>query len=654
MAVHEAAPASVPLASYEQADRNLRKTMGLNHLLFLSLSAIIGSGWLLASLHAVAVAGPAAIISWVIGGIFVILISLTYAELSGMLPRSGAIVRYPHLTHGAYTGWFIGWTYWLSAITVPAIEAEAVVTYVGGQVGGNFVTLSYGQYVMTWPNGIGFFVGLMALFFVLNFFGIRLLSEVNRWFTWWKIVIPSLTAIFMFTIFKGSNFTSLSFGGTHGFAPFGTAPIFEALATTGIVFSYLGFRQALDYAGEARNPQRHVPMATILSVIIAMAIYVGLQIGFIGIVNWHAAGVHIGDWVGLNTSHWATSPLVSGLQAAGVGWLASFAYVLLVDAGISPSATGWVYMGTSTRTNYGLSVNGMLWRALQWPNRWGIPWVSAVIAVVIGCIFVIPAASWTALVGFITSTTALTYIMGGVGLPVMRKYAPNLARPFRLPHAWFWAPVGFLAAWMLVYWSTYAVLVQVYGAVFIGLPIFVWYYAPVKGWFETAGSKAAGIALGFVYLGAWVYAQYMGGWLLRVKPPATGSWGFLPYYIAQGCDILFFCAALWLLSSRDGRRHTQNAMWLIIPLIGIYPVSYYGQFGPWTGTGASIAPIQFPWGTLIAVGIGIIAYYWGVASGFNTDELRELTEAAVPAPASPADSGPTVIGPATGEAPSPA
>src|SRR5579875_2477221 len=133
-----------------------------------------------------------------------------------------------------------------------------------------------------------------------------------------------------------------------------------------------------------------------------------------------------------------------------------------------------------------------------------------------------------------------------------------------------------------------------------------------------------------------------------------GSRGFLPYYIAQGCDILFFCAALWLLSSRDGRRHTQNAMWLIIPLIGIYPVSYYGQFGPWTGTGASIAPIQFPWGTLIAVGIGIIAYYWGVASGFNTDELRELTEAAVPAPASPADSGPTVIGPATGEAPSPA
>ncbi|MDR0344084.1 MAG: APC family permease [Nocardiopsaceae bacterium] len=633
MATHEV----IAPAKFEAADRSLRRPMGFIHLLFLSLGAIIGSGWLLGSLKAASLAGPAAIISWAIGGVFVIFISLTYAEQAGMLPRTGAIVRYPQLTHGAWTGWLIGWTYWLSAITVPAIEAEAVVTYVGSQAGGNIETVSHGVTVLVWPNGILFFLGLMLMFFVLNFFGVRLMSETNRWVTWWKIIIPSLTAIFMFTILRGSNFTSLSFGSAHGFAPYGTAPIFEALSTTGVVFAYLGFRQALDYAGEARNPQRHVPLATILSVVIAMLIYVGLQIGFIGVVKWGAAGVHPGNWAGLLASPWAGSPLVSALKVAGVAWLGTYAWLLLVDAGISPSGTGWIYLGTAGRTNYGLSVNGNLPKSFQSPNRWGIPWLSMVVALIIGCIFVIPAPSWYTLVGFITGTTALTYIMGGVGLPVMRKYAPTLRRPFRLRQMWLWAPIGFLAAWMIVYWSAYAGLTQIYAAVFLGLPIFVWYYARMKGWFTTAFHSSAAIAMSLAYLGAWVYIQLMGGWAARIAPPASASWGFIIYFIAQCADVLFFCAALWLVANATGRRHVAHGMWLVIALLAVLPDSYYGGFGP-----EKSPPLPFPWGTLVAVGIGLVAFAWGVRSGFNTDELQEIvrtTQAAQSAPAQPEPGG---------------
>ena len=611
-------------AGFEASDRHLRKPMGFSHLLFLSIGAIIGSGWLFGSLKAAYVAGPAAVISWAVGGIFVIFISLTYAEQAGMLPRTGAIVRYPQLTHGAWTGWLIGWTYFLSAITVPAIEAEAVVTYVGSQApGSNMERVSHGVSVLTWPNGILFFLGLMVLFFALNFFGIKLMSETNRWVTWWKIVIPSITAIFMFTILHGANFTSLSFGGRSGFAPYGTGAIFEALSTSGVIFAYLGFRQALDYAGEARNPQRHVPLATIVSVAIAMVIYVALQIAFIGAVRWGSAGVHAGDWASLATSPWAGSPLVSALQAAGVAWLGTYAWLLLVDAGISPSGTGWIYLGTSTRTNYGLSVNGNLPKAFQWPNRWGIPWISLLVALIIGCVFVIPAPSWYTLVGFITGTTALTYIMGGVGLPVMRKYAPDIHRPFRLPWIWLWAPVGFLAAWMIVYWSAYSGLTQIYAAVFMGTPLFVWHYARVKGWFRSAAREYAAIAMSAVFLGAWFYIQVMGGWAARVAPPVSGSWGFIVYWIAQCADVLFFCGSLWLLCNAQGRKHVARGMWLVITLLAVYLPSYYGGFGP-----EKSPPLPFPWGTLIAVGIGLVAFGWGVLSGFDTDEFREIVRTA--------------------------
>jgi amino acid transporter len=79
-----------PQASFEAADRHLRKEMSFQQLLFMPLSGIIGSGWLFAALAAAAIVGPAAIISWVVGGILIIFVALTYAELPAMLPRSGA------------------------------------------------------------------------------------------------------------------------------------------------------------------------------------------------------------------------------------------------------------------------------------------------------------------------------------------------------------------------------------------------------------------------------------------------------------------------------------------------------------------------------------------------------------------------------------
>jgi amino acid transporter len=611
-------------AGFESADKNLRKTMNFNHLLFLSVTALIGSGWLFAALSSGAVAGPAAIVSWIIGGILIILIALTYMEPAGMLPRSGAIVRYPALTHGAYTGWMLGWAYWLSAITVPAIEAEAVVTYVGGQFpSSGITTVKAGVTEMAWPKGILFGIGLMVFFFLLNFFGIRLLAEVNRWLTWWKIIIPSLTAIFLFTIVKSSNYSSLSFGGAHGFTPYGTASIFGAISSTGILFAYLGFRQALDYAGEAKNPQAHVPLATILSVLIAMVIYVAIQIAFTGVVNWHSAGVHSGDWAALVSSPWAAAPLVDALKAAGIGWLASFATVLVVDAGISPSATGWVYLGTSARTNYGLSVHGNLPKAFQRPNKWRIPWLSLVIAGVIGCLFFVPAPSWYKLVGFISSATALTYIMGGAGTVILRRHAPGLHRPFRLPAMWVLAPLGFLAAWMVVYWSGYSVLVQVFGAVFLGLPVFVWYYARNNGWFDTQGRLWASQLMGAIYLAAWIYIQYGGGWLLRVTAPAAGAWSFPVYFFAQLADVLFFCLALWALATAGGgRKHVLHGMWFVVTTWAVLPVSYYGAFGA-----EKVPAIKFPYDTFVALGIGIIGFVLAIASGYDTDELKEIVTA---------------------------
>ena len=610
--------------SFETADRNLRKTMGFSHLLFLSLAAIIGSGWLFASLKGAALAGPAVILAWVIGAILVIFVALTYAELSAMLPRSGSLSRYPNLTHGPFFGWFMGWAYFLASVTVPAIEAEAVVTYVGGQTDIGLVHTVDGVPVMKWPNGVLFGLGLMVLFFILNYFGIKLLAEVNRWVTVWKLVIPTITAIFLFTVVHGSNYHSYK----GGFAPTGASSIFSAIATAGILFAYLGFRQALDFAGEARNPQRDVPQATILSVLIAMVVYVLLQVVFIGVINWKAAGIAPGDWPGLLSSSWASAPFVDATRAAGVGWLATYAWVLLVDAGVSPSGTGWVYMGAATRNVYGVSVHGFIPRAFQRPNRWGIPWASALVSAAIGMLFIYPAPSWYELVGIITGMTALTYIGGGIAVPLLRKHAPGLHRPFRLSWYWLWSTLSFLAAILIVYWGGYAVDIQLYAAVFLGLPIFVWYFARRNEWFPANASKQWAALAGVVFLGAWFYIQDRGGIVLRVVPSSTGvgapgSWGFVVYFVAMAADVLFLSVAIWALAGPKGRRAVLGAIWVFVMLFALLPVDYYGKFGP-----EAKPAIGFPYETFIAIGIGLACYAWAIRAGYKTEALQDITDQA--------------------------
>ena len=123
-------------------------------------------------------------------------------------------------------------------MSIPPIEAEATLTYLGGRFPATgFLTTVDGVQLLAWPRGIVSGFILMALFFVLNYFGAKFLAESNRWVTWWKIALPTLTFIFLFFILNGSNFTSYG-----GFAPLGVPPIFHAIATTGIIFSLLGFR----------------------------------------------------------------------------------------------------------------------------------------------------------------------------------------------------------------------------------------------------------------------------------------------------------------------------------------------------------------------------------------------------------------------------
>src|SRR5215218_4859925 len=112
-----------------QSERRLRRDVSTIGLLFFSLGSIIGSGWLFGALTASLVAGAAAIIGWVIGGLIMLILALVHAELGGMYPVAGGSARYPHFSFGSLAGFAIGWIVWVGSVTVAPIEVLAVTTY---------------------------------------------------------------------------------------------------------------------------------------------------------------------------------------------------------------------------------------------------------------------------------------------------------------------------------------------------------------------------------------------------------------------------------------------------------------------------------------------------------------------------------------------
>ncbi len=439
----------------------LKRHIGVVGLLFASIGSIIGSGWLFGAFNASSEAGPAAVISWALGAILIMFIALCYAELGTMYPLSGGVVRFPHMSFGNFASFTSGWITYVAVATTAPIEVVAALQY--GTKYADFTTANtVGEETVYTLTTLGYVaaVALMAVFVVVNYFGVRWFARINNALVAWKIFIILLAiAAFAVTAFHGSNFSS------EGFAPNGAHGVFTAIATSGIVFSYLGFRQGIELAGETDNPRRNVPIAVIGSVLITAVIYIALQIAFIGSLD-HS---FIADgWSNLSLGNNGDSdfgPLAQLASFLGISWLAVLLYI---DAIVSPGDTGLIYTTVTARISFAMSRNGNAPRALSTTTDKGVPLVGLLLSFVIGLIAFLPFPSWQQLVGFVSSATVLSFASGPLVHAALREQVPDKERPFRLPGGHV---VPFLAFWgsnMIVYWSGWTVVWKLMLAVLIG------------------------------------------------------------------------------------------------------------------------------------------------------------------------------------------
>jgi amino acid transporter len=526
--------------------RGLRREIGFIGLLWASGGSIIGSGWLFSAQDALKTAGPAAIISWGIAAIAILLLALVHAELGAMWPVAGGTGRFPHTAFGGAVGASFGWFSFLQAATVAPIEVLAVITYAQHySFAAHWEKVSGGENVLT-GSGLAVAVGLMALFTAVNFLTVRKLAAANSTLTWWKVAVPILTIIVLLaTSFHGSNFSA-----ADGFNPGGAAGVLGAVSTSGIIFALLGFEQADQLAGEAANPRRDIPRAVIGAIVIGAIIYILLQIAFLGAMPANK----IGDTWAHSPFGTFSGPFANLATAVGVGWLATIIYI---DAVISPGGTGLIYTTATSRVSYGLSKNGYFPSVYERTTSRGIPWAGLITSFIVGCICFLPFPSWQSLVGLITSASVLMYGGAPLALGVFRRRLPAAERPYELPAAKVIAPLAFAVANLLILWSSWDTDWKLGLAILLGYIILainhVFRLNPVRPEFELR--SAIWLPVYLLGMGLIVYLSDFG----PLKNPVFPLWWDIVVTVAFSLGIYYWAMHTALPSDKIEALMEQEA-----------------------------------------------------------------------------------------------
>jgi GABA permease len=284
----------------------------------ISIGGIIGAGLFVGSSVAIAATGPAAILSYLLTGVLVLLVMRMLGEMAVALPTTSSFTEFARVGLGPWAGFVCGWLYWYFWIIVVPVEAIA-----GANILHQWLPL-----LPAWQLGLG----LMAVMTAVNLMSARSYAEFEFWFASIKvaaiIVFIALAAAFVFgwTSAQGPTLANLTHYG--GFMP--TGPISVLATAVTVLFALTGAEIATVAAAESAEPARAVARLT-TSVIVRILVFYVLSISLIvAAVPW--TEVRAGEspfTLALRTMHfgWASTAMSAVILTAVLSCLNSAFYV---------------------------------------------------------------------------------------------------------------------------------------------------------------------------------------------------------------------------------------------------------------------------------------------------------------------------------------
>ncbi|MBD8468127.1 amino acid permease [Plantibacter sp. CFBP 8798] len=431
-----------PIAEIEDetSGSKLFKSLGLWQLTAIGVGGIIGVGiFSLAGLvahgsEASPAVGPAVLFSFLIAGLASAAAALSYAEFAGMIPRAGSAYTYGYVALGEIIGWFIGWDLLLEYIAIVAVVAIGISGYFDAFLSGIGIHMPAWM-TSTADEGKGGLVNLPAIFVCLLVTFI--LSRGTKAFGRFELIAVGIKVLLILFII-GLGVFYINGENYDPFLPSGFGPVFAGAAT--VFFAVFGYDAMSTAAEEAKDGKKHMPKAIILSLIVAMLLYVAATLVLTGMQNY--------------TDIDPTAGFASAFQSVGLPVVAT---IISVFAVLSILTVMLTFLLGVTRVWFSMSRDGLLPRWFSRTDRRGVPqrvtWIAGGAAAVFAGVFPIKQVADLTNIGILAA-----FIVVCVSVIVFRYTKPDEPRSFRLPLMPFVPAFGVLASGFLIlqlHWETW-------------------------------------------------------------------------------------------------------------------------------------------------------------------------------------------------------
>ncbi|MCA4131688.1 amino acid permease [Arthrobacter sp. M4] len=251
------------------------KKLRTRHVTMITLGGIIGASLFVGSANIVRTTGPAATLSYAVGGLFVFLAMRMLGEMAAARPAVGSFMEYARVGLGNWAAYVVGWLYWYFWVGV--IAYEAVVG--GGILHGWFPALP------AWAGSLA----LLAIFVGTNLISLRMFGETEFWLASIKVIaiVVFLAAglLFVLGLWPNATFSVSNLWVHGGFMPNGLGVVLSGISL--VLFSYFGTEIAVMAAAESENPGKGIRQAANTVIWRVMLFYVGAILVIVTIVPWN-------------------------------------------------------------------------------------------------------------------------------------------------------------------------------------------------------------------------------------------------------------------------------------------------------------------------------------------------------------------------------
>ena len=432
------------------------------------------------------------IMAWIAAGLLSLAGALTYAELTAMKPEAGGPYLFLRDSYGRISSFLFGWMQMFIAKTgsqasVAVVFAIALNDYLGGALNRTLLETNIFGIPFTLTSLQIVAVMLIMIFTTLNCLSVSMSGQIATFLTFIMVALVLFVGLGAFLFVTGGSWANFSLAATGGTcegvadavrygSPEWTFLAGFGAAMLGALWGYDGWDNLSYVAGEVKNPNRNIPIAIIGSVLLVIALYVGVHVAYFYVLDpTSVASVSKDSSVAM--------VVVSKFFGGDITSFATGVAVAIFAVGLMLSSLGTLHTSilSGSRIPYAMAKDGLMFRTFEKVSVNSVP-VNGVLFQGFWAAILALSGSFDTLTDYVIFGSWIFYALITSSIFIFRRKYPDAERPYK---AWGYPviPVIFLlvAGWLLINTMMTAPKQSFIGIALIVLGLPVYYYLTAKG-----------------------------------------------------------------------------------------------------------------------------------------------------------------------------